>query len=470
MATVTATPADVTMTFNRFSSSVSGTVSWTAPTVPSGAIITSVTLTGTVTASNSNVTSIKLNDQTLTTSTSGAAFTINLGTDNSKTSLSASASKSGWTAYTVKFSDMVYTVEYQEETYTVIFKDEDGNILKTAENVSKNYSVRYISPSISKDGYKFIGWMLESAPNGYTVDYVTANMTLIPKFEKNPVVNITQNEGGYFTYNDVNYAGDQSFQLEYNDTFEIVIAVNEGYGIAYYTFKYGDAVDLFKHVIAGRSIFNLSLDMKSDYDVAIKYVKLDSKFTVTFEDYDGSVIKTVNDVAFGASVSNIKPDNPTRNGYKFSSWTGADISDPIVDDTVFTAQYTEALTITIIQNKGGYFMYKGKKYEGYTVLDFTDVGMIDADLDFYCNDGYYFAYTHQIDLGDNWGFDEEENGTNSSFSQGWQSITDNQVFKVEYARLSSINKENVTINGKRIIEVYLGNKPIRIYKGDDRII
>lgn len=470
MATVTATPADMTITLGYFTTSKDGTISWTTPTVPSGATITSVKLTGTVTASNSNVSSIVLNGQSLTVSTSGASFTIDLGTDNSKTSLSATAKKSSTMSnYNVKFTNMVYTVEYQEETYTVIFKDENGNILKTVENVEKGYAVRYISPSVSKDGYAFLGWVLESDVNGYTVDNVNKDMTLVPKYVKHPKVVITQNEGGYFTYNDTNYEGDQTFQMTYNSTFEIRINMNDGYGLAYYSFKYiNESGEPFKSAIGARKSFNVSLDMKADYDVVIKYAKLDSKFTVTFKDYDGTVLKTITDVTFGASISSNIPDDPIRTGYKFESWAGADISDPIVEDTVFVAEYREALTLTIIQNYGGYFMFNGKRYDGHTVLDFTDAGVIDADLDFYCNEGYYYAYTHLIDA--DYDLGEEERGDNGTFGQGWQGIGQKAIFKVEYARLSAINKENIIIDGQYVKEAYLGDKPIRIYRSDDRIL
>ena len=81
-STVTSTPSDLTLSAG-YNSSKSGTISWTAPTVPDGATIKSCVLTGKATASNTNVKSIKINDQSITVSTSGYNLTIDFGTDNS---------------------------------------------------------------------------------------------------------------------------------------------------------------------------------------------------------------------------------------------------------------------------------------------------------------------------------------------------------------------------------------------------
>ena len=91
--TVTSTPSDLTLSAGR-NSTKSGKISWTAPTVPSGAIIKSCVLTGKATASSNNVKSIKINDKSITVSTSGYNFTIDLGTDTSITSVTATMTKS----------------------------------------------------------------------------------------------------------------------------------------------------------------------------------------------------------------------------------------------------------------------------------------------------------------------------------------------------------------------------------------
>ena len=155
--TVTSTPNDLTLSAG-FNSSKSGKISWTAPTVPDGATIKSCVLTGKATASSNNVKSIKINDKSITVSTSGYNFTIDLGKDNSITSVTATMTKSGWSTYNVKFTNMTYTVTYElaSVSYTVTFKDWDGSVLKTQTVASGGSATPPSNPT--RDGYVFTGW------------------------------------------------------------------------------------------------------------------------------------------------------------------------------------------------------------------------------------------------------------------------------------------------------------------------
>ena len=131
MATVTSTPTGGTLTVNK-NKEVKGTISWSKPTVPSGATISSCILTGKATASMSKGSvTITVNG---TTVTSGSNFTINLGTANDTTSVNTSIKGGNNQASgTVSFSELLYTVTYEEvkPTYTVTFVDWNGTVLKT---------------------------------------------------------------------------------------------------------------------------------------------------------------------------------------------------------------------------------------------------------------------------------------------------------------------------------------------------
>lgn len=117
MATVTSTPTATSLKVNG-TTTRSGTISWTNPTIPSGATITSCVLTGTATANMSRYSAtIKVNNQTVT---SGSTFTVNLGTGNTTTSVTTSAVGNNRNASgTVTFSNLVYTVTYEVEESTV---------------------------------------------------------------------------------------------------------------------------------------------------------------------------------------------------------------------------------------------------------------------------------------------------------------------------------------------------------------
>ena len=177
-STVTSTPSNLTLSAG-FNSTKSGTISWTAPTVPDGAIIKSCVLTGKATASNTNVKSIKINDQSITVSTSGYNFTIDLGTDTSITSVTATMTKSErWKTHTVNFTNMIYTVTYElaSVSYTVTFKDWDGTVLKTQTVASGGAASAPDNPT--RDGYTFSGWS-----GNYT--NVTADVDIIAQYIKN---------------------------------------------------------------------------------------------------------------------------------------------------------------------------------------------------------------------------------------------------------------------------------------------
>ena len=114
MATLTSTPNDTTLRFSYFSSSVSGNITWSLPDIPEGATVNSCILTGTATASNSSINSIKINDQDIPANTSGASFSIDLGADATITSVTTSAKKSKYGSYNVKFTNMTYTIDVTE--------------------------------------------------------------------------------------------------------------------------------------------------------------------------------------------------------------------------------------------------------------------------------------------------------------------------------------------------------------------
>ena len=179
-STVTSTPNDLTLSAG-YNSTKSGKISWTAPTLPDGVTVKSCVLTGKATASSDKVSSIKINNQSITVSTSGYNFTINLGKDNSITSVTATMTKSErWKTHTVNFTNMIYTVTYElasvSVSYTVTFKDWDGSVLKTQTVASGGSATPPSNPT--RDGYTFSGWS-----GNYT--NVTADVDIKAQYTKN---------------------------------------------------------------------------------------------------------------------------------------------------------------------------------------------------------------------------------------------------------------------------------------------
>ena len=155
----------------------SGTISWSLPTVPAGGVISSCKLTGTCTVSDTGnkPATVKVNG---TSVSSGVAFTINLGTGNTTSSVAVAATGPHKnTNSTISFSNLVYTVTYEEavqvKTYTVTFKDWDGTTLKT-QTVEEGTSATAPS-NPTRDGYLFTGWDI-------TFNNVTSDLTVTAQY------------------------------------------------------------------------------------------------------------------------------------------------------------------------------------------------------------------------------------------------------------------------------------------------
>lgn len=276
MATITATPSDLTLTANIWNSSPTGTISWTAPTIPDGATIKSCVLTGKATASSTNVKSIKINGESITVSTSGYNFTIDLGTDTSITSVKASITKSGssWSSCNVKFANMTYTVTYDLNSvnYTVTFKNEDGSVIKTERNVSSGTRVSSIQPTVSKTGYTLLGWYDEQ---GNEVTRVTSDVVLTARFQKNLILTVTQNAGGYVLCNNTRYEGNFTLEVPPSSSIDLTANANDGYYIK--SMRIPDVGELIK-----------SDDKKTTYPFSYNNIQTNESLTIEYARVDGT--------------------------------------------------------------------------------------------------------------------------------------------------------------------------------------
>lgn len=113
------------------------------------------------------------------------------------------------------------------------------------------------------------------------------------------------------------------------------------------------------------------------------YAKYTPKtFTVTFKDYDGTVLSTVQHT-YG--VSEIEAPTPTRNGYVFLGWDVEDFSS-LSEDTVATARYCkEEEYATVTLNKTTARIIEGQQFTNLeaTVLPET---LSDVDLNWSSSD------------------------------------------------------------------------------------
>lgn len=112
MATISTTPTATSLAISD-TTSKSGTISWTCPTLPVGSTITSCVLTGTPTFSmNRGKATVTVNG---TSVSDGVQFTINLGTSNTTKSVNTTGRGNNRNSSgTITFTSLSYTVTYEE--------------------------------------------------------------------------------------------------------------------------------------------------------------------------------------------------------------------------------------------------------------------------------------------------------------------------------------------------------------------
>ena len=185
-------------------------------------------------------------------------------------------------------SDLEITALYEKEQetptyFTVTFKDYDGKVLKTESVEAGKSATSPANPT--RDGYTFKGWDKD-------FNIVNSDLIVTATYEK-------ENEAlTYFTVTFKDYDG-RTIKTESVEKGKSATApanpTRDGY-----TFKGWDKA--FNNVVSNLSVM-------ATYDRIT--------FTVTFKDYNGTVLKqeTVN-----YNENATAPANPTRDGYTFKGW------------------------------------------------------------------------------------------------------------------------------------------------------
>ena len=202
----------------------------------------------------------------------------------------------GWDkAFTNVTADLVVTAQYEINTYTVTFKDWDGTVLKTQEVQYGGNAEAPADPT--RTGYTFTGW-----DKAFT--NITADLVVTAQYEINTyTVTFKDWDGTVLKTQEVQYGGDAEAPANPTRTG--------------YTFTGWDKA--FTNIMA-------DLVVTAQYEI--------NTYTVTFKDWDGTVLKT-QEVQHGGDAE--APADPTRVGYTFTGWDKAFTN--ITADLVVTAQY-----------------------------------------------------------------------------------------------------------------------------------
>ena len=285
----------------------------------------------------------------------------------------------GWDVdFTNVTEDITVTAQYEINVYTVTFKDWNGTVFKTQQVQYGGAATAPANPT--REGYTFTGWdkafnnittnlvvTAQYSINSYTVTFVDWDGTVLDvqevEFGADAVAPAAPTREGYtFT------GWDKAFS---NITADLVVTAQ--YSINSYTVTFkdwnGTVLDT-QEVEFGADAVAPAAPVREGYtfigwDKAFSNITADlvvtaqysiNSYTVTFKDWNGTVLKTEQVQYGGASTA---PANPTREGYTFTGWDKA--FNNITADLVVTAQYSiNSYTVTF------------KDWDG-TVLDVQEV-------------------------------------------------------------------------------------------------
>ncbi|MDW7669452.1 MAG: S-layer homology domain-containing protein, partial [Bacillota bacterium] len=206
---------------------------------------------------------------------------------------------------------------YDRNIYSVIFKDYDGSIIDTQEVKHRDDAV---SPSLPvRVGYEFLKW-----DENFTD--ITNNLTVTAVWKAKGDVIYTVNH-----YNE-NLDGNYILNLQETNSGTTDTTVSAA-ALSLDGFILNKIASKTSGVINADG--SLELDLYYDRNL----------YTVTFWDYDGSIINT-QEVKHGDDA--VLPENPYRSGYRFSEWNG--IYENITEDTIIVTEYIKRKSKSSMKN------------------------------------------------------------------------------------------------------------------------
>jgi len=272
----------------------------------------------------------------------------------------------GWDkAFNNVTADLVVTAQYSANTYTVTFKDWNGTVLKTQQVQYGGAATAPANPT--RVGYTFTGW-----DKAFT--NVTANLVVTAQYSINTyTVTFKDWNGTVLKTQQVQYGGAATAPANPTRTG--------------YTFTGWDKA--FTNVTA-------NLVVTAQYSI--------NTYTVTFKDWNGTVLKT-QQVQYGGAAT--APANPTRTGYTFTGWDKAftnvtanlvvtaqyvqnepvstpvpsDVPQIVVESKTTSAGSTVAVNISIANNPGFVTMGIQVAYDSnLTLLSVSDTGLVPGQM------------------------------------------------------------------------------------------
>ena len=317
----------------------------------------------------------------------------------------------GWDkAFSNVTSNLTVNATYTPNTYTVTLNANGGTIV--SGNVTQ-YTVgtgATLPTNVTKTGHTFAGWYANEDLSGNPVSAIGTseygNKTYLAKWTVNTyAVSLRTNGGTINRGNVTSYTFGNGATLPTD-----VTRTGYAFGGWYATSDF-----------SGSRVYDIAPDATGDKTF---YAKWTNEFTVTFEDHDGTILKTETVQSGGDATP---PDDPVREGYDFDGWDG-DYTN-VTSDRTITATYTvKQLTVTF------------KDFDGTTLKTETvDYGSAATAPTPPTHAGYTF---------DRW-------------SRDFSNVTENIEVSAIYSGAA-----NYTIRGRRWQRLYTAAKATPVYAAE----
>jgi LPXTG-motif cell wall-anchored protein/uncharacterized repeat protein (TIGR02543 family) len=208
--------------------------------------------------------------------------------------------------------------------------------------------------------------------------------------------------------------------LNRGDTWHFTPMPKSGYEFDYWEFVNKDLVNVqsgANDLVLVFSWKNAGVSSSNKFE-AIAHFKASTQYTVTFKDWDGSVLKT-DTVDYGGDAT--PPTDPTRDNYTFAGWFGN--YEDVTENRTITAKYTiNQYTVTYHRNGG-----TGDLPSPETVPYNTPVTVADG------SDLYYYDYSG-LHIFDHWNTQRYGYGGTDYYPDNTITITGDEDLYARYTR------------------------------------
>ena len=216
-----------------------------------------------------------------------------------------------------------------EEVHTVTFVDYDGTELKKESVIEGEAATAPEDPS--REGYTFTGWDI-------AFDNVTSDLTVTAQYKIISCELVTVVDYGWLTVEDLDKgtstlsSGTMHWHFDYGTNIRLSVEGNNGFEFSHWEDDNTDNPRTL--VISGDTEMRAYCTLKT--------------FTVTFVDWDGTVLAT-RTVEYGGAAP--LPDEPARDGYIFLGWDKSNKN--VTEDLTITAEYIiRTYTVTFLDFYG----------------------------------------------------------------------------------------------------------------------